>query len=263
MADTAFRAKQLVAVLSHPEEIATVYPWSISLARQWDLPLTLLHVIDPVSSRELTENAEVMASDMLALLAEAPAAEGVDVTTAVESGMPQAEIPAFATRAPGSVFVMAGGDHGTFARTLLRRGSENVIHHLDAPLVFLPPKAGPARPIERAIAGVDGSGIAAHALEVARNLLGATPIVQVQVLEPGSVQADEYRSMAPTFTGELVRMRGRANVALLAAARARDAQLIAVGRRGHTGLFGQHLGGTAEWLSRNADRPVLIVPPRK
>jgi|GEM_PF-2541580 len=262
MADTTYRPKRLVAVLSHPEEIANVYPWSLSLARQWGLPLTLLHVIDPVSSRELSENAEVMARDMLALLAHAPAAEGVEVDTAVETGGPQTAIPAFAGQHPGSVFVMTGGDHGTFARTLLRRGSENVIHHLDAPLVFLPPKAGPARPIERAIAGIDGSEIAAHALEVAREVLGATPIVQVQVLEPGMLPAEEYLSTTPTLAGDVIRMRGRAGIALLAAARARDAQLIAVGRRGHTGLFGQHLGGTAEWLSRNADRPVLIVPPR-
>ncbi len=52
-------------------------------------------------------------------------------------------------------------------------------------------------------------------------------------------------------------MRGRAGIVILSAARATDADLIVVGGHGTTG---RHLGGTAQWLSHNADRPLLVVP---
>lgn len=251
----------LVAVLSHPEEVTTAFPWAATLARQWQLRLTLLHVIDPTASSELAENAEAMAADMLELLASAPAVEDLALAVAIETGMPGSVLRAFAAGEPGAVFVLAGGEHGRFARALLGRGRDNVIHDLRSPFVFLPARTGPPREIRLALVGVDGSEIAAHALDVARTLLGSTPIVEMHVLEPGAMPADEYLAAPPTLSGQRIEMRGRAEVALLAAARTRDASLIVVGRHGASGLFGQHLGGTAEWLSHNADRPVLIVPP--
>jgi nucleotide-binding universal stress UspA family protein len=229
-------AAHLVAVLSHPDEVRTTFPWAVALARQWQLPLTLLHVIDPPATRELAENGEAMASDMLALLASAPVAEGLQVSSAVESGMPSAVLPAFAA-------------------------SDNVIHALRSPLVFLPARVPPPRELRLALAGVDGSGVATHALEVGRSLLGDTPIVEVHVLEPGALPSREYLAASAEFSDRRIRMRGRAGVALLAAARGRDVDLIVVGRHGAGGLFGQYLGGTAEWLTHHADRPLLIVPP--
>lgn len=254
-------AAHLVAVLSHPDEVRTTFPWAVALARQWQLPLTLLHVIDPTATRELAENGEAMASDMLALLASAPVAEGLQVSSAVESGMPSAVLPAFAAKEPDAVFVLAGGEHGRFARALLGRGSDNVIHALRSPLVFLPARVPPPRELRLALAGVDGSGVATHALEVGRSLLGDTPIVEVHVLEPGALPSREYLAASAEFSDRRIRMRGRAGVALLAAARGRDVDLIVVGRHGAGGLFGQYLGGTAEWLTHHADRPLLIVPP--
>lgn len=251
----------LVAVLNHPEEVRTAFPWAALLARQFGLPLTLLHVIDPVSSRELAENAEAMARDMLALLASSDYAAGLDLRTLVETGKTDAVLPEVAAQEPGPVFVMAAGEHGTFARTLLGRGRNSVVHQLGSPIVFLPANAGAPRPIERAVAGIDGSAIAARARDMARQLLGDVPLTTVEVIEPGGLPAEDYLRLEPQFDETHIRMRGRAGVALLAAARARDAGLIAVGRHGASGLFGQRLGGTAEWLSQHADRPVLIVPP--
>lgn len=251
----------LVAVLSHPDEVRTTFPWALSLARQWRLPLTLLHVIDPTATRELAENGEAMATDMLALLASTPAAAGLQLSMAVESGMPSTVLPAFAAKRRGAVFVLAAGEHGRFARALLGRGSDNVIHALRSPLIFLPARVPSPRALELALAGVDGSAVAVHALEVGRELLGDTPILEVEVLEPGALPSREYLAAAPEFSAERIRMRGRAGAALLAAARTRDAGLIVAGRHGAGGLFGQYIGGTAEWLTHHADRPLLIVPP--
>lgn len=258
---SATAPSHLVAVLSHPEEVRTAFPWSTSLAAQWGLPLTLLHVIDPVASRELAENAEAMAHDMLALLASSAAAAGIEVRTVVETGRPDAVLPEVAAREPGGVFVLAAGEHGAFARTLLGRGRNSIIQQLPSPVVFLPARAGGPRTIDRVLAGLDGSAIAAHARDVASQLVGDITLIDVEVVEPGGLPADQYLAFEPEFSASRIRFRGRAGVALLAAARTRDAAMIAVGRHGATGLFGQHLGGTAEWLSQNADRPVLIVPP--
>jgi len=51
----------IVAVLGHPEEVGLGFPWSVALARQAGVPLTLLHIIDPVTNMELAENAAAMA----------------------------------------------------------------------------------------------------------------------------------------------------------------------------------------------------------
>lgn len=249
---------RIIAVLGHPEEIQTGLPWSAALARQAGVPLTLLHVIDPVTSHETSENAAAMAKDLLSLLV--ARVEGLDVQPRVEAGMPEAVIPAVAAESHGAVLVLAAGDHGALARSLLHRGRENVIHHLRSPFVLLPPRIGPPAPLLRAVVGLDGSELANTAASVARRLSSTIAMTGVEVLEPGSLPVEEYLALVPHFSETRIRLRGRAGVALLSAARAMDAGLIVIGGHGKTGLRGRHLGGTAQWLSHNADRPLLIVP---
>jgi nucleotide-binding universal stress UspA family protein len=251
---------RIVAVLGHPEEIQSGLPWSVALARKAGVPLTLLHVIDPVTSDETTENGTAMARDMLSLLAASGAVAGLDVQPRVEAGMPETVIPAVAEESHGAVLVLAAGDHGALARSLLHRGRGNVIHHLRSPFVLLPPRIGPPVPLQRAVVGLDGSELANSAASVARKLVAGIAMIAVEVLEPGALPVEEYLALVPHFAESHVRMRGRAGVVLLSAARAMDAGLIVVGGHGRTGLRGRHLGGTAQWLSHNADRPLLIVP---
>ncbi|MGK2966010.1 MAG: universal stress protein [Tepidiformaceae bacterium] len=253
-------ATRIVAVLGHPEEIQNGFPWSVALARQAGIPLTLLHIIDPVTNVELAENAVAMARDMLSLLAASSAVDGLSVQTRVETGMPEVVIPALAREARGIVPVLAAGDHGAFARSLLHRGRENVIHHLRSPFVLLPPRVGLPAHIDRAVLGMDGSTLAMQAAPIAQRLSAGVPIVEVEVLEPGSLPLEAYLAFVPEFSDSRIRMRGRAGIAILSAARAVDAGMIVVGGHGRTGLGGRHLGGTAQWLSHNADRPLLIVP---
>ncbi|MCA9831739.1 MAG: universal stress protein [Dehalococcoidia bacterium] len=250
----------IVAVLGHPEEVGVGFPWSVALARQAGVSLTLLHVIDPVNTTELAENATAMAKDMLSLLAASKSVSGLDLRTRVETGMPETVVPEVAGEAHGALLLLAAGEHGAFARSLLRRGRENVIHHLQSPFILLPPRIGAPARVERAVVGMDGSALANQASSVARALSPGISIVEVEVLEPGSVPADEYLAFVPQFSESTIRMRGRAGIAILSAARTMDAGLIVVGGHGTTGLGGRHLGGTAQWLSHNADRPLLVVP---
>jgi nucleotide-binding universal stress UspA family protein len=201
-----------------------------------------------------------MAKDMLSLLAASESVSDLHLRTRVETGMPEAVVPEVAGEASGTVLLLAAGEHGAFARSLLRRGRENVIHHLRSPFVLLPPRIGPPSRVDRAVLGMDGSALANQASSVARALSPGISIVEVEVLEPGSVPADEYLAFVPQFSESTIRMRGRAGIAILSAARAMDAGLIVVGGHGTTGLGGRHLGGTAQWLSQNADRPLLVAP---
>ncbi|HMO52869.1 MAG TPA: universal stress protein [Tepidiformaceae bacterium] len=250
----------IVAVLGHPEEISSGFPWSAALARQAGVPLTLLHVIDPVNSTELPENAIAMAKDMLTLLGASKAVEGLSLHRRVETGMPEAVLPEIASEAEGAVLVLAAGDHGAFARSLLRRGRENVIHHLRSPFVLLPPRVGQPVAIDRAVVGMDESPLANQAAGLAKRLSPGVTMVEVEVLEPGSLALKEYLAFVPQLSGTRIRMRGRAGIAILSAARTTDADLIVVGGHGRTGLRGRHLGGTAQWLSHHADRPLLVFP---
>ena len=260
MSEATTPVNRIVAVLSHPEEVRIALPWAAMLAREWKRPLTLLHIIDPVTSTELSDNARAMADDMLALLTSSPLVAGLEVETRVESGMPEQAVPRIAQELPGCLLVLSAGEHGVFARALLGRGRENIIHYLRTPFFFLPPHVGAAAPIRRAVAGVDGSGVANTALGLAEALASGVEITQVSVVEPGDLPVKEFLAVTPAFSHNSIRMRGRAEVALLAAARSRDAGLIVVGAHGAGGLTGRHLGGTAAWLSHHASRPVLIVP---
>ena len=250
----------IIAVLGHPEELQSGFPWSVALARQAGVPLTLLHIIDPVTNVELAENAIAMAQDMLSLLTTSRAIDGLALRTRVETGMPEAVIPKIAAEAQGTVLVLAAGEHGAFARSLLHRGRENVIHQLRSPFVLLPPRVRPPAQVARAVLGMDGSALANQAAPIAWSLAPGVAIVEVEVLEPGAVPIDEYLAFVPQFSESRIRMRGRAGIVILSAARATDADLIVVGGHGTTGLRGRHLGGTAQWLSHNADRPLLVVP---
>ena len=90
----------IVAVLGHPEEVRIGFPWSVALARQARVPLTLLHVIDPVATTELAVNARAMAEDMLSLLAASESLSDLDVRTRVETGMPETIVPGVRGRVP-------------------------------------------------------------------------------------------------------------------------------------------------------------------
>lgn len=250
----------IIAVLGHPEEMQSGFLWSVALARQAGVPLTLLHIIDPVTNSELAENAAAMADDMLSLLAGSRAVDGLGVQKQVETGMPEVVIPEIVREAQGAVLVLTAGEHGAFARSLLHRGRENVIHHLRSPFVLLPPRVGLPGRVDRAVVGIDGTALAKQAAATARALLPGGAIVDVEVLEPGSVPVGEYLAFVPEFSERSIRMRGRPGIAILSAARATDAGLIAVGGHGRTGLRGRHLGGTAQWLGHNADRPLLVAP---
>lgn len=259
-AEQELHVARILAVLGHPEEVQIGLPWAVAFARRTGVPLSLVHIVDPVMTAEIVENAVAMAKDMLALLQTSATVAGLTVEARVETGLPEMVIPQLARAADGTVLLLTAGEHGTFARSLLRRGRENVIHHVKTPFVLLPPRIGTPHQIDRVVLGRDGSTLAGQAGQIASMLCPGSASLEVEVLEPGALPVDEYLAFTPRFSPGRIQMRGRAGIALLSAARSMDAGMIAVGGHGTTGLRGRHLGGTAQWLSHNADRPLLVVP---
>lgn len=255
------RRSRLVAVLSHPAEVAFGLPWAGVFARQSGLPLTLLHIIDPVVNQELPANARLMAEDMLAMLLHHPATAGLDVDTRVEMGMPETVMSDAFAADPGILPILVAGQHGVFARRLLGRGNDHIIRAIRGPFVFLPPACGPAVPIAKAIVGnppgFDSAGLVRATALVAGD---GVEIVEASVHEPGSLADDAFRARTPAFDPVRVEMRGRASSVLLAAARTYDAGLITIGSHGSGQAYTRQLGSSAQRLATTADRPLLIVP---
>lgn len=255
------RPTSLSVVLNHPDDLARL-PWAAAFARRSRLPLTLMHVVDPLTSREHPDNAEILAQDMLSLAASSALLKGLDVQTHLLAGSSEVVLPEYATANPNSVLMLVGGEHGTFARSLLGRGMDNVIRKLTSPILYLPPGLGGELAMERVVIGFDRSEISRSIVELARSLAASESlqVTVVEVFEPGDVKADVFTAISPTFEPDRIVMRGRPGPSLLAAARVRDVGLIAVGSHGWGRASGVHLGSTARWLSQHADRPLLIVP---
>lgn len=134
--------------------------------------------------------------------------------------------------------------------------------------------------MQRAVVGVDGSRGGQNALRWAGSLAsahGAEIVVMSAFEADGSkMSTDEYDERlaahhkaleAWTAAAELAHVRirtvvegGDARPAIMEVARREYADLIVVGREGHSagpGLL--HMGSTAEWIAHHADRPFAIV----
>ncbi|WP_437283402.1 universal stress protein [Sorangium sp. So ce375] len=128
------------------------------------------------------------------------------------------------------------------------------------------------QPVQRILATTDLSELSAAAvsvaLEQARSWGAELRILHVAA----SAQAQPSAADAlRRFTAELgsgvrivplVRV-GSAAEEIVRCAEEDDAQLIVMGRHGHTGTTAVLLGSVAERVTRTSSRPVLIVPPEK
>ncbi|HEX7082789.1 MAG TPA: universal stress protein [Gaiellaceae bacterium] len=112
------------------------------------------------------------------------------------------------------------------------------------------------------ICGVDGSGSARQAIEVARDMARRydAPLLYVHVVEGpgGEERALETLRDADVASGTLLVERGHPADRLVALAAERDASLLVVGNHGPRSSL---LGSISADVARRAPCPVVVVPP--
>lgn len=253
---------RLVVAVTTADEAEIAVPWARTLAGQLHLPLVFVYVLDPARLAERSETiemAEAMARDSLQILATDGRLDRLDVTTEVLVGEAASELPRFAQRQAGTVVVLVRDDDATgFAGGRL---ADAIFPALISPFIVIPPRAAPPSSIRSIVVGSDRSDLAETVLRTSQTFgqsMNMT-VIEVEVVEPGTVGQDEFLRTQPTIGPRRVRVRGLASRSLLLTARARDAALIVVGARGDGDSGGAAMGRTADYLTRFADRPVVVV----
>jgi nucleotide-binding universal stress UspA family protein len=161
--------------------------------------------------------------------------------------------------------------------------AEWLAHHVDRPVAVIGHHPDPT--IRNVLIGVDGSDGSRAAAAWVRDLAARSPgvLVVAASVEPPRPEwtADDYpadrrrdleRRIRDDFASELTGLDidlevaavlgANAADALVAAARERQCDLVVVGARGLGGLTGLRVGGIALRTLHEADRSIVLIPPR-
>lgn len=226
-------------------------------------------VRDEVAAARLRTDAEARLEGARAALARGLAADGHDhpVRVYLGDGDPGSEIATHAHHGRAELVVLGRHGAGHVADVLLGTTAERVVRHGTVPALVV--AAAPAHAYRRPLVAFDLSPASTRALELVRAIVDPA----VAVLDV--VYVIESEADRPATDGELwaalaevgvspapapiVRI-GAAVDAILAVARERGADLVAVGTHGRRGLSRAVLGSVADAVVRRATCDVLVAP---
>jgi nucleotide-binding universal stress UspA family protein len=254
--------------------------------------LTLLHVLPqeaaPASwGREKREAQRRLAREALAAAGRLRARKvrGVQIHISVVRGDPLSEIVDHAATA--DLVVLGRRGAGGFRAMLLGSIAERVVRQAQAPVLIV--VANPSRPYRRPLIGVDLSETSRRALTIAARLAVEAPSLAIlhvyEVPYKGMVSQvadrrartkyarvwrDGARAALTRFVAALppappdralLLRHGDARAVILEAAHRLNADLIALGTHGRSGLPRALIGSIAESVIRHAACDVLIARP--
>ncbi|NIR61433.1 MAG: universal stress protein [Gammaproteobacteria bacterium] len=217
---------------------------------------------------EVVESLDRAAREACEAVGRRAAAEGVVCETVVhESEEPHRHIVAAAERHGAQAIVV--GRRGRRGLTKMLMGSVTALTIGHAPCgVFVVPRAGRLLG-RRVLVATDGS---AHSEKTAREAIAlakrtggtivACAIAHGRVdTQMAQAYVDQVKALADAegVAVEAVTGEGTPYVEILEAARAQDADLVAIGSHGHTGLFQLMMGSVADRVIRLTDRSVMVV----
>jgi len=256
--------QRLVVLLDGATSTAEqLLPWAKLVAAERRIPLTLLHVVDPARVSEPVQVAKVIAHDYLELVASRlrTAADAPQTTLEVRQGLVQEEWQDYSEKNPGCMLLVSDVYDPGGTRTLRFSPLDGLLGSCSTPLFVVPARATLPAKIERVVVGTGGDELAEDIYEYVRDEAApGVEIIEVEAVERGTVPDHQLLELKPVLTDARVSLRGKAGPLILATARVRKAQLIVVGAHRKGAIRTMLVGSTSQWLARNSDRPVLIVP---
>ena len=199
-------------------------------------------------------------------------------------GQPVPELLAAAVQVAADLVVVGRRGSGGFGALALGSTAHQLAEHSDRPLAVVPPASRSRWPFARFVVGHDGSPAAGRALEWAAALAGVAraEVIVVHALNvgPAFAMAALEDAYAPTRTRvadvvdrdwsaplreegieySTVVEEGGAAGTLVAVARARDADLLVVGRQSQRAFPGISMGSAAHRALGFAPCPTVVVP---
>jgi nucleotide-binding universal stress UspA family protein len=278
--------KHILVGVDRSDGAANALRWGCQLASRHGAEVIVVTGFEPVDSEMPPGRLETLVAreerELTAWIDSLQLAD-VPVRTVVEHGDPRPGIIAVADREHADLIVI--GRVGRSAGPgLLHIGSlaEWLAHHVDRPVAVI--GDGASATIGNVLVAVDGSDGARAAVAWVRELgtAGDLRVVAASVEEPlvewtpedhpenwrrGLERrvTEEYAAdlVATDVQLDVVALRGT-NVAdaILQAAHDHQSDLVVVGARGLGGITGLRIGGVALRTLHQADRPVVLVPPR-
>lgn len=242
-----------------------------------------LNVPEPTSAVALTDRAAEAVAGQVSRVA---ALERSSYELFVAEGAPDARVVAAAEEWAADLVVVGASGRSATERLLLGSVAERVVRHASVPVLVARPGNGrgvlaatdlsdPSLPaLSAGAAEAREAGcrlLAMHALELSPGLVAdATAAFGGGPLPPPPELVDQMRALAvdslTTAVGlagapdaEVVVAEGPAAAAVLAAATARDVDVVVIGTTGKTGLARLLLGSVAEAVVRTAPCSVLVV----
>jgi nucleotide-binding universal stress UspA family protein len=212
---------------------------------------------------ELMESFRKKMEHVLVGFKEAVEQAGVQCDTRLEEGVP-AEVIAELADSNDLLVVGKRGEHARWGKETLGSTTELVIRRATVPVLLADEVA---RPMGSMVLLYDGSHPSNQALKLGIDIATHTGVA-LRVLsaaaseeEAAQVQeeAREYAAAFDLDVGYRVR-EGDVNAAVFAELDDEPADLVLLGKKGHSLLHKLLLGSTAERLMRELEMPVLLVP---
>lgn len=290
----------ILAATDFSDTSRTGIAWAAELARSHDARIELLHALlipsratDFVPSPpDFSEVLQAAASGRLNDIAESLRSEGLTVGSDLQLGVPSQVIVEAADQKGADLIVIGTRGLTGFRHLLLGSTAERVVQHASRPVLTVHPgDTQTHRPIRTVLIPTDFSRDAETACRAALSLMGRGPGARIVLLHvyhlpyeytaygtiPTSLDyfkdvegAAEERldELAATLrrdglTVETVAKEGFPPEVILDEADEADADLIAMGTHGRTGLAHLVLGSTSERVVQRAACPVLTVRSRQ
>lgn len=288
---------RIVAATDFSETADAALGWAVDIARQHGARIHLVHALTlpaplpdyiPAGS-DFGEELHKGALGKLEAVAETVRQAGVEVELEIPVGVPSQSILRFAEESGADLIVLGTRGLTGVSHLLLGSTAERVVQRARCPVLTVHPgDEGRQRAIRRVVVPTDFSAAAAEVAAVARRLLARVeadasvvlvhayhlpieytaygPIpTSVRFLEDVGADAQERLDLAARelardgLAVETVLREGYAPDVIVEAAAEHEADLIAMGTHGRTGIAHLLLGSTAERVVQHAACPVITV----
>jgi nucleotide-binding universal stress UspA family protein len=229
--------------------------------------LILLHAVSPaghfaMSAEETVRRERRQSAAYLSRLAERLAEHGPGIEERVVAGEASRVILSEAKRAKAGLIAISSHGRSGIREWAFGSVAERVLRGTDLPvLVFRGPVRGTFRILRIAVA-LDGSRRALEVLEPVAELASAlhasVDLLHVGAKAPETLRESERRLRRLGVATETLLLKGEPAPALLAAARARRADVLAITPTGRSQEDRVFFGSVAEAVLKKADLPLLV-----